>query len=90
MIRILVQEPLPRAEWLRDEQWQAIDDAHRRLAAAVAADDRPLVVGSAKELVECVARVTLVAHGRVSGDQAQYDGSSARPTRPLGTRQGRG
>ncbi|WP_405933627.1 abortive infection family protein [Streptomyces sp. NBC_00827] len=72
MIQLLVQEPLPRAEGLQHDQWRAIEDAYGRLAAAVAADDRPLVVGSAKELVECVARVTLVAYGRVVADGDEY------------------
>jgi len=67
-----VQDPLPRAEELQHDQWRAIEDAYGRLAAAVAADDRPLVVGSAKELVECVARVTLVAYGRVVADGDEY------------------
>ncbi|MEV5956195.1 hypothetical protein AB0M11_20890 [Streptomyces sp. NPDC051987] len=61
MIQHLVQEPLPRAEGLQHDQWRAIEDAYGRLASAVTADDRPLIVGSAKELAECVARVTLVA-----------------------------
>ncbi len=73
MINILVQEPLPRAEWLQEESWQAIVDHYGRLGSAVAANDRPLVVGSAKELVECVARVVLIAHGRVTGDKDEYD-----------------
>lgn len=55
-----------------EDQWQAVEDAYDRLAAAVAADDRPLIVGSAKELVECVARVTLVAYGRVVPDGDEY------------------
>ncbi|WP_159107580.1 abortive infection family protein [Streptomyces rubrogriseus] len=73
MISILVQQPLPRAEWLQQESWQAIADHHGRLGSAIAANDRPLVVGSAKELVECVARVVLVSHGRVTGDKDEYD-----------------
>lgn len=72
VIQHLVQEPLPRAEGLRHDQWSAIEDAYGRLAAAVAADDRPLIVGSAKELAECVARVTFVAYGRVVADGDEY------------------
>lgn len=72
VIRNLVQEPLPRAEWVQDDQWEAISDAYGRLSAAVACDDRPLVVGSAKELVESVARVTLVSYGRVVADGDEY------------------
>ncbi|KDR62718.1 abortive infection family protein [Streptomyces albidoflavus] len=72
VIRNLVQEPLPRAEWVQDDQWAAISDAYSRLSAAVTADDRPLIVGSAKELVESVARVTLVSYGRVVADGDAY------------------
>lgn len=72
MIRLLVQEPLPRAGELPRDQWRAIEDAYGRLAGAVATDDRPLIVGSSKELVECVARVTLVAYGRVVADGDGY------------------
>ncbi len=73
MIRHMVGEELPRAEWLAADQWAAITDAHKRLVRAVSEDDRPLVVGSAKELVESVARATLVAHGQVVGDNTSYD-----------------
>ncbi|WP_329169464.1 abortive infection family protein (plasmid) [Streptomyces sp. NBC_01267] len=43
------------------------------MSAAVTSDDRPLIVGSAKELVESVARVTLVSYGRVVADGDEYD-----------------
>ena len=72
VIQHLVQQPLPRPQGLQHDQWQAVEDAYDRLATAVATDDRPLVVGSAKELVECVARVTLVAYGRVVPDGDEY------------------
>lgn len=72
MLTTLTQEPLPRTSHLAPEQWAAIDDVYARLAAAVAAGDRPLVVGSAKELAECVARVVLDARGRATADNADY------------------
>lgn len=72
MIQLLVAEPLPRAGALPHDQWRAIEDAYGRLASALATDDRPLIVGSSKELVECVARVTLVAYGRVVADEDEY------------------
>ncbi|MCZ7430154.1 abortive infection family protein [Streptomyces sp. WMMC1477] len=67
-----MQESLPRAQWLQEENWRAVCDHHRRLATAVEADDRPQIVGSAKELVECVARVVLAADGRVTSDNDDY------------------
>ncbi|MGI5413914.1 abortive infection family protein [Streptomyces chartreusis] len=74
MIKQLLKEPLPRAEALQDEQWQAISEAFDRLRRAVDADDRPLIVRSAKELVEGVARVILVSYdGRTVPDQDSYD-----------------
>jgi hypothetical protein len=72
VIKKLLAEPLPRAEWLREESWAAIIDAYERLGRAAEADDRPLIVGCAKELVESVARVALSAAGRPSGDNADY------------------
>ncbi|MGI5255613.1 abortive infection family protein [Actinacidiphila glaucinigra] len=74
MIKYLLQEPLPRADGLQDEQWQAINEGFDRLRRAVDADDRPLIVGAAKELVEGVARVILVSYdGRTVPDQDPYD-----------------
>ncbi|XVV32965.1 abortive infection family protein (plasmid) [Streptomyces sp. CA-100214] len=74
MIKKLLQEPLPHSEALQSEQWQAITEALDRLRRAVDADDRPLVVGSAKELVEGVARVILVSYdGRTVPDQDSYE-----------------
>lgn len=61
MIKKLLAEPLPRAEWLREEGWAAITDAYDRLGRAAESDDRPLIVGCAKKLVESVARVVLSA-----------------------------
>ncbi|GHF76766.1 hypothetical protein GCM10018790_63580 [Kitasatospora xanthocidica] len=72
MIHRLTDEPLPRAQWLREESWGAITDAYNRLRRAAADNDRPLLVGSAKELVESVSRVTLAAAGKPSGDNADY------------------
>jgi hypothetical protein len=72
VIKNLLQEPLPRAMGIQDDQWEAVSDAYSRLSAAATANDRPLIVGSAKELVECVARVTLVSYGRVVADGDEY------------------
>ncbi|MFZ3474238.1 hypothetical protein ACODT3_04930 [Streptomyces sp. 4.24] len=72
VIRLLTNEPLPRPQWLREENWLAISHFHERLISAVERDDRPGIVGSAKELVESVARVVLTAHGRTVSDGDDY------------------
>ncbi|UED88169.1 abortive infection family protein [Streptomyces profundus] len=72
MITLLTQQPLPQPERLAAPQLQAIGDSYARLARAVATDDRPLIVGSAKELVECVARVILEAQGHATSDNAEH------------------
>jgi hypothetical protein len=73
LIRSLADAPLPRPQWLQEEHWDALVDFHTRLAAAITGEDRPLVVGAAKELVEAVARVTLTAHGKPVGDREESE-----------------
>ncbi|MEV8533238.1 abortive infection family protein [Streptomyces sp. NPDC051211] len=72
MIRVLVQEPLPRPERVQSGHWDAISDAYQRVGRAVEAEDFALVVGAAKELTESVARVTIAANGEVYADNASY------------------
>jgi hypothetical protein len=72
VIAALLQEPLHQPAHLNADQWAAISDAYARLGRAVAGDDRPLVVGAAKELVECMARVTLAAYGQATSDNDEY------------------
>src|SRR3954463_8974426 len=52
---------LQRPDHVPDELWTAVERHRDRLKRAVSADDRPLVVGSAKDLIECVARAVLEA-----------------------------
>lgn len=56
---------LRRGTSLTDEQWTVISHHLERIDRARAAEDWPLVVGSAKELVESVARFA-VDHGGIS------------------------
>jgi hypothetical protein len=58
---------LNRPDGLADDQWAAIQDAEERLLRAKAYRDAPLVVGSAKELCEAVARVVIAERGGVAG-----------------------
>ncbi|MEU7923196.1 MULTISPECIES: abortive infection family protein [Micromonospora] len=64
---------LPRPEALGHAAWAAIQDPFQRLRSAVATNDRPLVVGSAKDLVEATARVVLDARGRPAGSGEEFD-----------------
>ncbi|MFI1652177.1 abortive infection family protein [Streptomyces avidinii] len=72
MIRLLVQEPLPRPKQVQPGHWAALCDAHQRLGRAVEAGDFAHVVGAAKELAESAARVTIEANGEVYSDNAPY------------------
>lgn len=45
--------------------WNAIDDVQQRLIRAVDLDDRPLVIGCCKELVESIAKATISMRGDV-------------------------
>jgi hypothetical protein len=64
---------LPRPSALDQRAWAAIEDAFGRLRGAAASDDRPLIVGSAKDLVEATARVVLEARGLPAGSEEKYD-----------------
>lgn len=59
--RWVYQIALRRTAGVGDVQWTAIRDAVERLNRAVEANDLPAIVGGAKELCECVAKVVLVA-----------------------------
>jgi hypothetical protein len=64
---------LPRPDALDTAAWGAVQDPFARLKAAVGTGDRPLIVGSAKELVEATARVVLEARGRPAGSAEDYE-----------------
>lgn len=64
---------LVRPEHLSTESWEAIESYRTRLASAAAGDDRPAVVGAAKELIECVARCVLDATENPLGDSAKFN-----------------
>lgn len=72
MIGILVKEPLPQPKRIQSGHWLAICDAYQRMGRAVEANDFAHVVGAAKELTECVARVTIEANGEMYADNAAY------------------
>jgi hypothetical protein len=61
---------LRRPEGLGDAEWQGIREAEERLLRAMAADDQPLVVGSAKELCEAIGKVVIAARGDLAAAAA--------------------
>jgi len=63
---------LARPSHLPDEQWAAIDACRVRLWSALETDDRPAALGSAKELVESVARSVLHITGNTLGSGTSY------------------
>lgn len=64
---------LQRPDPLDDESWAAIVQYRDRLATAIELDDAPLVIGSAKELVESVGRVVLASAAVVLPSNAEYN-----------------
>jgi hypothetical protein len=58
-------EALQRPEGLGDGEWSAVNDAEQRLLRAKASSDGPLVIGSAKELCETIAKIVIVERGEV-------------------------
>jgi hypothetical protein len=61
---------LRRSQGLGDDEWAAIKDAEDRLLRAKAAADAPLVLGSAKDLCEAIAKVVIAERGNVQGSGA--------------------
>lgn len=64
---------LARPDGLEDETWRAIDEHTGRLDRALRDNDLPLVVGTAKELVETIAKVVLDAHGQTVASNADLN-----------------
>jgi hypothetical protein len=64
---------LDRPTGLEAGTWAAIDSQAERLRHALLAGDRPLVIGTAKDLVEATSRVVLDAHGRPAASGDDFD-----------------
>lgn len=64
---------LARPAGLEDVTWAAIEAHTRRLDRARRDDDLPLVIGTAKELVETIAKVVLDAHGQTVASNADLN-----------------
>jgi hypothetical protein len=61
---------LKRPDGLGDDEWEAIKEAEDRLLGAKATSDAALVVGSAKELCEAIAKVVIAERGEVPASAA--------------------
>lgn len=80
------QVQISRPAHLDDESWDAVTTYCERLDKALVADDRQAVVGAAKELVECIARVVLKVTGATLGDEAKFGATVDAAQRQLGLR----
>ncbi|MCW6003772.1 abortive infection family protein [Micromonospora sp. CPCC 205371] len=63
---------LRRPDLLDAEAWRAIEQHRDRLVTAISINDAPFVIGSAKELVECVARTAAAVKGVVNPSNADF------------------
>jgi Abortive infection C-terminus len=70
-----VKLELKRPDHLEDEAWKSIEVHVSRFEMARLSDDAGWAIGSAKDLVECVARVVLDAKGVVVPANADFDES---------------
>src|SRR5205823_13285328 len=57
---------------LADQSWAAIESYLSRFLNASAVDDRPALVGAAKDLIECIARCILDATENAVGDSVKF------------------
>lgn len=81
-----VGEPLflARPTGVRDENWDAVEDAVGRLHRAIDADDLRLSIGCSKELIECVAKIVLELRGEVVSNNEKFGPVLDRAHRALG------
>lgn len=63
---------LARPDHLNDQSWASVESYRRRFADASASNDRPAVIGAAKDLIECIARCVLDATEQPLGDSAKF------------------
>ena len=63
---------LQKPDLLDEDAWRAVEQHRNRLATAITLKDAPLIIGSAKELVECVARVVGTVKGTITPSNADF------------------
>lgn len=81
---------LQRPDGLDDASWEAVDVCGRRLEMAQRQHDISLVIGTAKEFVECVAKVVLSARGETIGSNADMSEVIGRAHQALQRQPGEG
>jgi hypothetical protein len=81
---------LDRPDGLEDATWAAIDGPLQRLNRALAEDERPLVVGTCKDVAEAVAKVVLTARGETVASNEDFQPLMGRAHADLGRQPGRG
>lgn len=69
-MRVSPMRTLTKPRGLGDDEWSAITEAETRLRQAKSDGDGPLVIGSAKDLCEAVAKVVLAERGGSLGGAA--------------------
>lgn len=67
------QLTLERPTGIKDEAWRGIADMLRRLGVALETGDRPLAIGTAKELVEAIAKTVMSTLGQATGALMDFD-----------------
>lgn len=77
-----------RPDGLSDPQWEAVEEARARLERAREASDSALVVGSAKELCEVVAKIVLSERGELPGSSEDFPALVNRCHKLLGAQPG--
>lgn len=70
---LVYQLTLERPSGIKDEAWLVIEAQQRRLAMALGAGDHPLCVGTAKELVETIAKTVMSTRGQATGALMEFD-----------------
>jgi hypothetical protein len=79
---------LIRPNHLTDEPWDAIQSYRRRFEVASTTNDRAAVIGAAKDLIECVARVVLDATETTLGNRADFQDVIKEAQKALGRQPG--
>ncbi len=69
----MYQLTLERPNGIKDEAWLVIEGQQRRLAVAQETGDHALCIGTAKELVEAIAKIVMSTRGQASGALMDFD-----------------
>lgn len=81
---------LQRPLGLENDTWAAVEEHIGRLQRAEGAGDRALVIGSAKDLVETIAKIVLDSHGETVPSNADLPSTLTKAHAALGRLPGQG